>query len=101
MTHMSNVDAAWQSFLPCGYGFFRDCCLYFSYGGQLAKVEELNTNIYIGDQVESADSSIGHYWIGVDITASNCQMCYVLLQTMETLTYCALSLYKISVAHNF
>ena len=101
MTYTSNVDVAWQSFLPCCYRLFRGCCVYFSYGGQLAKVAELNTNIYIGDQVDTADSSIGHYWIGMDIAASHCQMCYVLLQTMETSTYCALSVYKISLAHHF
>jgi len=36
----------------------------FSYGSQLAKVEEQNTNIYIGDQVNDADSTVKHYWIG-------------------------------------
>ncbi|KAK2173066.1 hypothetical protein NP493_905g00054 [Ridgeia piscesae] len=35
-----------------------------NYGGQLVKVEELNTNIYIGSEVGLADRSIGHYWIG-------------------------------------
>ncbi|KAK2163425.1 hypothetical protein NP493_1461g00026 [Ridgeia piscesae] len=33
-------------------------------GGQLAKIEDLHTNIYIGSEVHIADSSIEHYWIG-------------------------------------
>jgi len=37
----------------------------FSYGSQLAKVEEQNTNIYIGDQVNDADSTVKDYWIGM------------------------------------
>ena len=39
----------------------------FSYGGQLAKVQEQNTNIYIGDQMNDADSTVKHYWIGMNI----------------------------------
>ncbi|KAI0214056.1 hypothetical protein LSAT2_000851 [Lamellibrachia satsuma] len=33
-------------------------------GGQLAKAEELNTNIYIGEEVNSAGGGIVEYWIG-------------------------------------
>ena len=65
----------------CGYGFCKNCCVCFSSGGQLAKVEELNTNIYIGNEVDVADSAIGHYWIGmaglyqiISATADNCNM---------------------------
>ena len=51
----------------CGYGYCRNCSACFSSGGQLAKVEELNTNIYIGNEVDVTDNTIGHYWIGMDI----------------------------------
>ena len=86
-SHIANVDVACQSFLPCCYGSFRGCCVYFSYGGQLAKVEELNTNIYIGDQVDIADGSIGHYWIGMEIALSN-YICYVQLMCHLSLHNC-------------
>ena len=62
----------WLGSESCGYGYCRNCYVCFSYGGQLAKVEELNTNIYIGKEVDVADSTIEHYWIGTDITAPKC-----------------------------
>ena len=41
-------------------------CVFSSSGGQLAKAEELNTNIYIGEEVKSAGGGIKEYWIGKD-----------------------------------
>ena len=74
-------------FLSCIYKFSRNWRVYFSYGAQLAKVEELNTNIYIGHQVDFADSSIGHYWIGMEVALSK-YICYVQLMCHLSLHNC-------------
>lgn len=39
---------------------------YFSMRGQLAKVEELNTNIYIGDLIRDSPGggTVDWYWLG-------------------------------------
>jgi len=64
MWFSANLDLDFGEVTFCLWILQQLFCVYISSGGQLAKIEDLHTNIYIGSEVHIADSSIEHYWIG-------------------------------------